>query len=860
MMKQYLSFKDQYPEKLLLFRMGDFYEMFGDDAKLAARILNITLTSRDKGKNNTPMAGFPYHALPQYLPKIIEAGESAVIVEQAEDPKQAKGLVKRAVTRVITPGTLDGDLASEVRNSYLMALYSQKKQLGVGLMDISTGEFRVAQLPHSSEMVQRLISSYAPSEILIVDNEKGVSVRQVPVQIMESYVAQTSERDSIIKKFYGIENLNSIGLEGTPLASSAAAMLLHYMQETQRMDPDHIEIPQIFSLEGTMVLDNSTIRNLDLVANSYSGQVQESLLGVLDDTKTPMGKRGLYSWILNPLIDDKQIKNRLDVVEELLSQPELLAQAREALSNIADIERLVGKIGLNRANGRDLRAIHSSLESAQQLHELLKGSKKITKQVDLKGLLKQKGLDKASKLIDSAIHEEPPINIMDGGMIKDGYNKEVDELRSVSGNSKDWVNEFAAKEKESTGIPSLRIGFNRVFGYYIEVTKVHQDKVPEHYVRKQTLVNSERYITDELKQKEDVILGAEEKLSALEYKLFQEIRDQLLPQLDNMKLLSREIAKLDILSGFAQIAREFAYTRPTIHPMGSKDGTIKIVGGRHPIVERLAQEDFVSNDTNLKMQESRMCIITGPNMSGKSTFIRQVASLVLMAQIGSFIPAQSSEIAIADRIFSRVGASDDLSQGRSTFMVEMEEAANILNNATEHSLVILDEVGRGTSTYDGVSIAWALSEYLVEKIKARTLFATHYHELLQLAQEHPDVVKNYNVHVKESDQEVIFLRKIVEGGTDRSYGIYVAKLAGLPAKVIKRANVILGKLELDRGDSRAKGKASSTKDIGQISFWAGGPAPQEDGFKEELQDIDINSLTPVEALNLLQELVKKAKE
>ncbi|GAB4156851.1 MAG: DNA mismatch repair protein MutS [Candidatus Dojkabacteria bacterium] len=878
MMEQYDGFKRQYPDKLLLFRMGDFYETFGEDAKKASKILNITLTTRDKKSDPTPLAGFPHHALDQYLPKIIEAGESAVIVDQIEDPKVAVGVVKRAVTRIVTPGTVDGELASNIKNSYLMALYRAKNILGIGILDVSTGEFKVTEMPFSEEAVSSSLTSHYPNEVLIAEKEEKIKIRTLPVQIIDGYVIK--EAENIIKEFYSIENLDSLGIKDLSGGKPAIAMLLHYIQETQKMEPEHIETPKVFNVKGTMVLDRATVRNLDLVANSFSGNIKDSLFGILDETRTLVGRRTLYSWILNPLLDIEQIQSRQLIVREFINKPELLTEIRDLLGNVSDIERIVGKVGLNRANGRDLKALQLSLESAKSIANSLNSA-------NLHAMSWREGLEQLTSQIEQTINDAPPLTITEGRVIKTGFNSEVDELRSVSGGSKTWLKEFEEAEKAKTGISSLKVSFNNVFGYYIEVTKIHQSKVPEHYIRKQTLVNSERYITEELKRKEEIILGAEGKLAALEYKLFQEFRATLLPKLGEIKGLAAEIARIDVLASFAEVARNYSYIQPTLHAFNENNGLIKIVGGRHPVIERLTEGEFVSNDTEIRTDNSRMCIITGPNMSGKSTFIRQVAVLVLMAQIGSFIPAKQAEITLVDRIFSRVGASDDLSQGRSTFMVEMEEAANILNNATENSLVILDEVGRGTSTYDGVSIAWALSEYLVEQVKARTLFATHYHELLRLAQEQPEIVKNYNVYVKEDEEkdEVVFMRKIVEGGTDRSYGIYVAKLAGLPEVVVKRARAILQGLEgngnknsasknasaegferlSDDGeqaeDEKDTGRGSAKKapirkqNIDQFSFF-GEVDPKVMELVVKIQGLDLENMTPLEALRVLEELKK----
>lgn len=880
MMQQYMGFKRQYPDKILLFRMGDFYETFGEDAKLAAKVLNITLTSRDKTNDPTPLAGFPHHALQQYLPKIISAGYCAVVVDQIEDPKLAQGVVKRGVTRVVTPGTLDGELANDSKNSYVLAISASGKRLGLALVDLSTGAFKVSEMSVSQDNVDSVINSFDPSEVLAVDGDKKFNVENLPVQLIETSLVKGNKSSSIVTEFYNAKSLDSLGLENISEGTRAIAMALLYVQDTQKMDPVHIERPTQFSLDGSMILDRATIRNLDLVANSYTGAVSSSLIEKLDNTKTRMGKRILYSWILNPLLDIKQIESRLSVVEILLNDFDLLTQLRSLLSEVSDVERIVGKIGLNRANARDLNALSYSLSKSKDVVEILSVNKGLESEFPQLGNLfsGENSLLALIKMLDESINPNPPLTITEGNIIKDGYDAKVDEYRGVSGNSKTWVEEFIQEEKNKTGISSMKIGFNRVFGYYIEVSKAHSGKVPDTYIRKQTLVNSERYITEELKQKEDIILGAEDKLSSLEYEIFQKIRLEVIPYLEKIKLLSHEIARLDILAGFAFVSRNSTYVRPTLYERGESDGILSIKNGRHPVVEALTDDDFISNDTEISSAGRRMCVITGPNMSGKSTYIRQVALIALMAQIGCFVPADSAEISLVDRVFSRVGAADNLSQGRSTFMVEMEEAANILNNATESSLIILDEVGRGTSTYDGVSIAWSLAEYLVDHIKARTLFATHYHELLELQKNHPEFVQNYNVQVVEDleNDEVVFLRKIIEGGTDRSYGIYVAKMAGLPEQVTTRATEILEGFRSVREQSVGKNSVYSEAqsdfqpDLGpkqnfkkaksetnselQFSFFDAA----ESEIRNELQKLDLENMTPIEALQKLLELKKKS--
>jgi DNA mismatch repair protein MutS len=696
----------------------------------------------------------------------------------------------------------------------------------------------------------------------LLEGEEKLGIGDLPVQFVEKSLRNKEYSAEIIKKFYEIKNVNSLDIKEESVDLVSVAMIIKYIEETQLMDPSHIMKPRRVKLNKRMVLDSFTVNNLELVSNSYTGQIENSLFSVIDRTETPMGRRLLYSWILNPLIEKKEIDERLDLVQRFTDNRKILEEIRERLGEINDIERIVGKIGLARVNARDMKALQDSLENALGVFNILKKDLKTTyKEINTKVI------EELVAKINETIKEDPPTTIMEGGIIKEGFNREVDELRSLTGDSKSWIRDFEKEEKEKTGIPSLKVSSNKVFGYYIEVTKTHQEKVPERYIRKQTLVNSERYITEELKEKENIILNAQDKIFELEYEIFVKFRDTFLPFIQQLQELSATVARIDVLSGFAKIALESDYVKPEIYEMGEKDGVINIVNGRHPLVESISGEEFISNDTYLDLKGSNMAILTGPNMSGKSTYIRQVATIVLLAQIGSFVPAKSAQISLVDRIFTRVGASDDLSRGRSTFMVEMDEAANIINNATKYSLIVLDEIGRGTSTYDGVSIAWALSEHLVKELKARSLFATHYHELLKLSEKFPESVKNYNVLVEEDVEEgtVIFLRKIVEGGTDRSYGIYVAKMAGLPNKVIKRANEILESFEqknmfTKNSDVREAtidkvgGKQTKRKENGfQYPLFTA----KESEVEREIQDLDIDNLTPIEALNKISEWRKK---
>ena len=802
-MQQFLSFKEQYPDKVLLFRMGDFYETFGEDAKKAAKILNITLTSRDKGKDATPMAGFPHHALDQYLKKFVDHNMSVVVVDQLEDPKQAKGIVKRGVTRIVTPGTADGDLTDSTSKNYIIAFASKKKDVAASLLDLSTGEFRYINTLRSRDDIETLLTRFRPKEILLDESKFYDSnvFGDYIVQLAKNFNFVARKSNDIVTRFFEINTTDALGLQPTDPAVTAIAMIIAYVEETQRIKPTHIPLPSQLNLSSTMLLDASTLRNLEILESlrqkdSSSGHIN-SLLSLLNTTKTSMGARLLKEWLVAPSIQISVIKGRLEVVQFLQQNIDLLDNVRQKLDDVYDIERIIGKIGLGRANPRDIVSLAHSLEKIGEIITLLEGVDFVE---DWFSLYKEQLSDLAVN-IRKVIAPTPPVSLLEGGIIADGYSDEVDTLREIANNSQEWLESFLQSERDKTGISSMKLGFNKVFGYYLDVTKMHIDKVPDYYIRKQTLVNSERYITPELKEKEDAILNAKDKLFALEYQLFTDFREKLGRYLDPLRNISLGIARLDVLGGFAQTAIERDYTEPEIVDFAGTQSFIRIKDGRHPVVEaqlqQLGEREFIANDITLGENAAKVAILTGPNMSGKSTYIRQVALLAIMAQVGSFVPAKSMEMSLVDRVFARVGASDDLAGGRSTFMVEMDESATILRNATADSLIVLDEVGRGTSTYDGVSIAWAIVEYIIEKIQARTLFATHYHELNQLKESYPQSILNLRVQVDEG-KEIIFLHKIQPGVSDRSYGIHVAKLAGMPKEVLSRADQLLRTFERSR--------------------------------------------------------------
>lgn len=860
MMRQYLEVKSRYPDAILFFRLGDFYEMFMDDAVTASRVLNITLTARNKGADEEiPLCGIPFHSAQPYIAKLVENGHNVAICEQVEDPKTVKGLVKRDVVQVITPGlVVDTDTLQPNENNFLVAVVrSGDDRFGLARLDITTGEFRVTQV-HAIETVRSEIASLDPTEVLLADDEEGDSLIALLPQVLASRVVnrvpawsceEKNASEQLLETF-NCSGLDAFGCKGLPAAIRAAGAALHYLLEAQKGIVPHLQPPVTYHVSDYMVLDDATRRNLELTATLYDRSRKGSLLSILDRTVTAMGGRALRQWINQPLVDVSRIRHRQQSIAELVEEPLLREDLRTLLDSVYDLERLNGKIAMANANGKDLVALKISLQQLPQLLAHLQ-----TLQSDLSVQLGQliDPMPEAVDLIARAIVDDPPFILREGGVIREGYHSELDEFRTIRREGKGWIARLETEQRQKTGISSLKVRYNKVFGYYIEVTRSHLDKVPEEYQRKQTLANAERYIIPELKEYEEKVLGAEDRMAELEYELFQEVRQQLALQGERLQQTASALAQLDVLCGLADVAHERRFIVPEV----DESDALIINDGRHPVVEAMTlDERFVPNDVELDLQQNQILIITGPNMAGKSTYMRQVALIVLMAQIGSLVPAASARIGVVDRIFTRVGASDNLAAGQSTFMVEMTETANILNHATQRSLIILDEIGRGTSTFDGVSIAWAVAEFLHDnqKVAARTLFATHYHELTDLAVTH-ERVQNYNVAVKEWNDQIIFLRKIVKGGASHSYGIQVGRLAGLPQAVIDRAREILRNLE--SGEFESEGQPRLAKRQGQTAD----PLPQmslfdagSDAVRARLDEIDVSVLTPLEALNLIDEL------
>lgn len=862
MMQHYLDTKEQYKDCILFYRLGDFYEMFFDDAITASRELELTLTGKDCGQaERAPMCGIPFHAAEVYISRLIGKGYKVAICEQLEDAKEAKGIVKRDVIRVVTPGTvIESNMLDEKKNNYIMSIYKNGLYFGMSVCDISTGDFFATQIKQSNNFAKLIdeISRYSPAEIVVNDmmfasTEETNKIRER----FECYISrlENAEFEEGYKELIELYNIYTEGkqiedIEEKVLAVISSNGLLNYLNDTQKIKLEHINKINIYNVEKYMSIDLNTRRNLELTEKMRDKSKKGTLLWVLDKTSTSMGGRMLRRWINDPLIDVNEINTRLDSVKELKDSQMIKGEIVDSLKKVYDIERLIGKISYGNANGRDLISLKNSLSQIPDLKAILSRTNSKMLQNLYNDLDELKDV---YTLINEAIVEEPPISIKEGGLIKLGYSEEIDGYKTATIDGKKWIVELEAREKEATGIKNLKIGFNKVFGYYLEVTKSYLSQVPERYIRKQTLTGAERYITEELKQLEEKTLGAQEKLIDLEYKVFQEIRTQISSQIQRIQKTANIVSMLDVLSSFATVALDLNYVMPIV----DNSGEINIKDGRHPVIEKmLPSGSFIENDTYLNKESDRLSIITGPNMAGKSTYMRQVALITLMAQIGSFVPASYAKIGVVDKIFTRVGASDDLSMGQSTFMVEMMEVANILKDATNNSLVILDEIGRGTSTYDGLSIAWAVAEYIANKEKcgAKTLFATHYHELTEL-EEKLEGVKNYSIAVKEKGEDIIFLRKIIKGGTDESYGIHVAKLAGVPGDVVKSANEILKGLER-KSILINKGKTKEDKKVvsGQLDMYNYKLAD----IAHELDKININELTPIDALNILMRLKESA--
>mgnify|MGYP004459729283 FL=1 len=864
MMQHYLETKKQYKDCVLFYRLGDFYEMFFEDAEIVSRELELTLTGKDCGQEQrAPMSGIPYHAAEGYIAKLIEKGYKVAICEQMEDPKLAKGMVKREVVRVVTPGTvIESNLLDEKKNNYIMAIYKSGLYFGISVCDISTGEFSATQIVEHNNFARLLdeISRYSPAEIIVSKMMFNSKTELEKIQErFKTYISQESEESfdgefELLSGMYNIvddknEKIKEKELVEKKLAIYAINALLKYLEDTQKTGLDHINTIKIYNTTRYMALDINARRNLELTEKMRDKSKKGTLLWVLDKTSTSMGGRMLRRWLNDPLVDRKEINERLDAVEELKNSIILRGNIIEALKKVYDIERLAGKIAYGNANGRDLISLKSSVKQLPDIKHVLAGAGSKL----LKGIYNELDtLDDVYEIIEKSIVDEPPIGVKDGGIIKIGYDPEIDKLKLATTEGKKWLVELENKEKEQTGIKNLKIGYNKVFGYFIEVTKSNISMVPERYIRKQTLTNAERYITEELKQLENQILGAEEKVITLEYNAFTEVRERIEKQIQRLQKTATLISVLDVVSSFAIVAEDMGYVKPIV----DNEGIIDIKEGRHPVIEKMiSTSNFVPNDTYLDKNSNRLAIITGPNMAGKSTYMRQVALITLMAQVGSFVPASYAKIGIVDKIFTRVGASDDLSMGQSTFMVEMMEVATILKEATNESLVILDEIGRGTSTYDGLSIAWAVAEYIADKEKcgAKTLFATHYHELTELENK-IEGVKNYSIAVKEKGEDIIFLRKIIDGGTDESYGVHVARLAGVPQIVTQKANEILQSLERKNVMTNKvidiKPKKEAADSINIYNYKVAEVA-------HEIDKIDFNQLTPIDALNTLVKIKEK---
>ncbi len=857
-MQQYNAIKVKYPGALLLFRVGDFYETFGEDAIKAAQILGIVLTKRGNGsESETALAGFPHHSLETYLPKLVRAGQRVAICDQLEDPKTTKTIVKRGVTELVTPGVSYNDnIVQQKSNNYLASIFTEKDKIGISFLDISTGEFLVAQ--GNAAYIDKLLQGFKPTEIILPKKQSKDFIEQFGSQyytyFLDEWPYTGDYATEALLKHFEVSSMKGFGVDRMPVGLVAAGVALHYLNETEHRNLQHISTLSRIEEDRFMWLDRFTIRNLELIGSMNENAV--TLSDVLDHTASPMGARLLRRWIVMPLKDRKSIQERLNVVDFFYNNRDLRDELIGQIKQVGDLERLISKIGLQKANPREIVQLKRALYAIEKLKELTdredaEALRSISQQLDACTAIRDR--------IEQQLQAEPPVAINKGSVIAEGVDPELDRLRKIAFGGKDYLLEIQKRESESTGIPSLKIAFNNVFGYYLEVTNTHKDKVPADWIRKQTLVNAERYITEELKEYEEQILGAEEKIQALETRLYAELLAAIAEFIKPVQLNAQLIAKLDVLLNFAVVAEKNYYVKPEV----SDSKILDIKGGRHPVIEKNLPigEDYITNDTFLDPSAQQIIIITGPNMAGKSALLRQTGLIVLMAQIGCFVPAKEAKIGVVDKIFTRVGASDNLSSGESTFMVEMNETASIMNNLSDRSLILLDEIGRGTSTYDGISIAWAIAEFLHNhpSAKAKTLFATHYHELNELTTS-LDRIKNYNVTVKEVNNKVIFLRKLVPGGSEHSFGIHVAKLAGMPPKLLNRANQILKRLEQERtgGEQIKDSMRKIQKQAYQLQMFAIDD-PVLNKIRDMLNNLDVNSLTPVEALMKLDEIQRLLK-
>ncbi len=862
LMSQYLRIKEANPDTILLFRVGDFFETFENDAKIASKVLGITLTKRANGAaEDVPLAGFPHHAIDSYLPKLVRAGYRVAVCEQMENPKFAKGIVKREVIEVVTPGaTLSDKLLDHKKNNYLLSVFIKDEVAGISFTDVSTGEFFTFEVPESD--LQQQIESIAPAEILIQKKEKDYLTpvisninSSIRITKMDDWIFNYDYANELLLNHFGTVTLKGFGIEHLQNGIVASGAALNYLQETQKVNLTHLNRISLYNPSEYMILDSSTRRNLEISYSMHGDGREGSLISILDKTTTAMGGRLLKKWISAPLRDLKKIQSRLDSVEELLKNKSQRKKIETELKEVGDIERIISRICTGRANPREVVALKTSLKKIPAIKEHLSNFKTDALSKTSREL---NPLENLVERIQNAVIDSPPATLVDGGVIRNGFSPELDELRNIAFHGKDWIAKLQKTERERSGIPSLKVSFNNVFGYYIDISNAHKEKVPENYIRKQTLVNSERYITPELKEYEDKILNAEEKIHELESELFDELRKFVAAEAVAIQNNARMIALIDCLISFAECAEAYKYSKPEVH-----DGAeLEIIDGRHPVVEQILPpgEKFKPNDCVIDNKNDQIILLTGPNMAGKSVYLRQIGLIVLMSQIGSFVSAKSAKVGLVDRIFTRVGASDNITSGESTFLVEMQEAANILNNASSKSLILLDEIGRGTSTFDGISIAWAITEYLHDNkdVAAKTLFATHYHELNEMADLFPKI-KNYKVEVREYDDKVIFLHKVNPGRADHSYGIQVAQMAGLPAFVTNRAKEILQNLESKELTPYELKKEKLRKlqiPENQMSIFE----YQDDKLCGELKDLEIEKLTPLEALNKLNELKKKVKK